>query len=286
MRSTRNLSQIQAKIQQRKTRIEQFEREGRFNEDIEDDLPAKELLPQHVDYLAKKFSTRLKIRMANFLGDRYFLGLIKKEKLIIERMVGEEYLSALEKGAILTCNHFSVCDHYIVFHCIRKFLPRTYLYKVIKEGNYTNFPGLFGFLMRYCNTLPLSRNRRTMMNFTSAVNTLLKRGETVLVYPEQSMWQGYRKPRPFQIGAFKMAYRANVPVVPTLITMQDDESKTDENGEKLQRHTLHILPPIYPDLTLGEKTGAEKMKEEAYRLCKACYEEVYRTPLVFSTEEK
>ena len=54
MRSTKNLSQIQAKIQRRKTRIEQFEREGRFNEDIEDDLEAKELLPQNVDYLAKK----------------------------------------------------------------------------------------------------------------------------------------------------------------------------------------------------------------------------------------
>jgi hypothetical protein len=46
------------------------------------------------------------------------------------------------------------------------------------------------------------------------------------------------------------------------------------------------MPPIYPDLSLGEKLGAEKMKEEAYALCKAKYEEVYGIPLVYDTEEE
>ena len=114
-----------------------------------------------------------------------------------------------------------------------------------------------------------------MINFTSAVNTLLKRGESVLVYPEQEMWWNYRKLRPFKVGAFKLAYRAGVPVLPTFITMQDDPERLDEHGDPVQRHTLHILPPVYPDLALGDKAGAEKMKEEAYAACKAKYEEVY-----------
>lgn len=29
------------------------------------------------------------------------------------------------------------------------------MYRVIREGNYTSFPGFYGFLMRNCNTLPL-----------------------------------------------------------------------------------------------------------------------------------
>jgi hypothetical protein len=48
--------------------------------------------------------------------------------------------------------------------------------------------------------------------------------------------------------------------------------------------TVHIMPPIYPDETLGEKLGAEKMKEEAYALCKAKYEEVYGIPLSYGEE--
>ena len=266
-------------------KIEIYEREGRFDEDVENDPPAPELLPDGVDYLCKKFSNKVSRRIANFVADHFFLRLIKKEKLVIDGVTGEEHLTALKNGAVVTCNHFHPYDNYAVFHCIRKALPKKYLYKVIREGNYTNFPGLYGYFFRHCNTLPLSSNRRTMMNFMSAVNTLLKNGESILIYPEQGMWWNYRKPRPFKIGGFKMAYRAGVPVLPTFITMTDDE-RLDESGYPIQRYTVHILPPIYPDETLGEKVGAEKMKEKAYELCKAKYKEIYGVPVTYGTKEE
>ena len=261
-------------------RIKEYERAGRFDEDVENDPPAPELLPEKVDYLCKKLSSKIGRKIANRVGDKFFLNLIKKNVLVIDGVTGEENLSALQNGAIITCNHFHAFDNYVVFHCIRKHLPKKYLYKVIREGNYTNFPGLYGYLFRHCNTLPLSRNRRTMINFMSAVNTLLKRGESILIYPEQGMWWNYRKPRPFKIGGFKMAYRAGVPVLPMFITMTDDE-RLDGDGYPSQRFTLHIMPAIYPDATLGEKFGAEQMKDQAYALCKAKYEEVYGIPLVY-----
>lgn len=266
-------------------RIKEYEKAGRFDEDVENDPPAPELLPDQVDYLCKKLSSKISRRIANRIGDKFFLKLIKKNVLVIDGVTGEENLSALRNGAIVTCNHFHAFDNYVVFHCIRKYLPRKNLYKVIREGNYTNYPGLYGYLFRHCNTLPLSSNRRTMVNFMSAVNTLLKRGESILIYPEQGMWWNYRKPRPFKIGGFKMAYRANVPVLPTFITMTDDE-RLDGDGYPIQRFTLHIMPAIYPDKTLGDKAGAEKMKDEAYALCKAKYEEVYKIPLVYGEEEE
>ena len=252
-------------------RIEEKEKAGLFHDSVENDPPTKELLPEDVDYLCKKLSSKIKRRTAIFIGDRYFLDLIKKDVLVIDGVEGEEHLDVLKNGAIVTCNHFSAFDNYIVFHCIRKYLPKKYLYKIIREGNYTSFPGLYGFLFRHCNTLPLSSNRRTMINFMSAVNELLKQGETVLVYPEQEMWWNYRKPRPYKVGGFKIAYRAGVPVVPAFITMKHDETRTDNDGYPVQRHTLHIMPPIYPDTSLGEKAGAEKMMNEAYALCKAKY---------------
>lgn len=280
-----DLTKISPERAQVLQRIEEYEKEGRFNDSVENDPEAPELLPEDVDYLCKKFSSKMKRRVANFLGDRYFLNLIKKDILIIDGVTGEEHLSALQNGAVITCNHFSAMDNYAVFHCIRKYLPRKYLYKVIREGNYTNFPGLYGFLFRYCNTLPLSSNRRTMMNFMSATNELLKRGETVLVYPEQAMWWNYKKPRPYKVGGFKLAYRAGVPVVPIFITMKDD-TRLDGDGYPIQRMTLHILKPIYPDKSLGEKVGAENVMNEAYALCKEKYEEVYGVKLKYGEEKE
>ena len=280
-----DLSKVSPKRKESLRRIEENERAGNFHLPVEDDPPVPELTPDKVDYLRKKLRSKLKRKLANAIGDRYFLNLIKKGIMIIDGVTGEEHLQALQNGAIITCNHFSPLDNYILFHGIRKYLPKKYLYKIIREGNYTNFPGLYGFLFRHCDTLPLSRNRRTMINFSSAVQTLLQRGETILVYPEQEMWFNYRKPRPFLVGGFKMAYRAGVPVVPAFITMEHDETRVDADGYPLQRHTLHILPPIYPNLSLGEKAGAVEMCEKAYAECKEKYESVYQKPLVYGENE-
>ena len=261
-------------------KIEEKERVGLFNDPVEQDLEAKELLPNQVDYLCKKLSSKIKRNIANAIADCYFLNLIKKDVLIVDGITGEENLTALQDGAVITCNHFSPFDNYVLFHVIRRHLPKKYLYKVIREGNYTNFPGLYGFFFRHCNTLPLSRNRRTMMDFTKSVNTLLKNGETVLIYPEQEMWWNYRKPRPMKVGAFKIAKKAGVPIVPAFITMQDD-GRLDGTGYPLQRHTVHILPAVYPDgLT------AEEMMEKTYEAWKKKYEEVYGVPLVYEKEEE
>ncbi|MBE5752032.1 MAG: 1-acyl-sn-glycerol-3-phosphate acyltransferase [Clostridiales bacterium] len=266
-------------------RIDEYEKKGWFDKDVENDPPAPELLPEKVDYLCKKLSSKIARNIANRTADKFYLKLIKKDVLVIDAINGQENLDALKNGAIITCNHFSAYDNYVVFHGIRKALPKKYLYKVIREGNYTNFPGLYGFFFRHCNTLPLSSNRRTMVNFMSAVNTLLTRGECILIYPEQGMWWNYRKPRPFKIGGFKMAYRANVPVLPTFITLEHDKERVDEHGYPVQHYTLHIMPAIYPNTELGEKAGSEELRDKAFAACKAKYEEVYGVPLTYTTEE-
>lgn len=76
---------------------------------------------------------------------------------------------------------------------------------MIREGNYTNFPGFYGMLMRNCYTFPLSSNRDTMKKFLSSMDTVLQHGDFMLVYPEQSMWWNYRKPKPLKKGAYTFA---------------------------------------------------------------------------------
>ncbi len=265
-------------------KIKSYEIQGFFDKDVYNDPPAPVLLPENADYLCKKFKNKVRRFFANAIADRYFLSAIKRGELIIDKVDGEEYLAtALKDGAVITCNHFSEVDNYIVFHSIRKYLPKKYLYKVIREGNYTNFPGLYGFFFKHCNTLPLSSNKRTMIKFLSAVGELLKNKESILIYPEQAMWKNYKKVRPFKEGAFKIAYRANKPVLPLFISMCDSEKK-DKNGAPLIKHTLHVLPPLYPNLTLNEKAGALDLLNRAYNACKQKYEEVYKKELVYDGE--
>ena len=54
-------------------RIQEYEKAGRFDEDVENDPEAPELLPDQVDYLCKKFKSKLSRRIAIFIGDRFYL---------------------------------------------------------------------------------------------------------------------------------------------------------------------------------------------------------------------
>ncbi len=265
-------------------KISEYEKKGFWDKDVEDDPESIVLTPDKIDYLNEKFFSRIMTKVANRAAVNYYERLIKNGDFVIKEINGIENYRAVEGGAILTCNHFSVCDNYAVYRAIRSELPKGhYLYKVIKEGNYTNFKGLFGFFFRHCNTLPLSSNTATMKKFFSAVKTLLNNGEKILIYPEQSMWWNYRKPRPLKDGAFKFAAKFLVPVIPVFITMEDTE-KLDADGFNIQAYTLHFLPAIYPDPVKTDKQNATEMKEKNYAAWKNIYEQVYGIKLTYLTE--
>ncbi len=265
-------------------RISECEKARTFDVDVEDDPEPKELLPNEIDYLNKKLSSKLKCRIANFFGTKFFEKLIKQGALRIKEVRGIENFKAVKTGAIITCNHFNVADNYIVWHSIKphmkKGLKQKYLYKVIKEGNYTNSPPPFRLILRHCNTLPLSSNKETMRKFMRSVDTLLKRGEKILVYPEQCMWWNYRKPRPLKNGAFRFAVNSMKPVIPMFVTMEDS-SDIGPDGFPIQEHTLHIFPAIYPNAKLSKPENIKSMMDENYKLWVKTYEEFYKKPLVF-----
>ena len=119
-----------------------------------------------------------------------------------------------------------------------------------------------------------------MKKFAHATRVLLGRGESILIYPEQSMWWNYRKPKPLQDGAFALAVSNNVPIVPIFITMEDSDT-LDGDGFFVQEYTVHILPAIYPERELGNKEAKEKMKKENYEAWVRVYEDFYKKPLVY-----
>ncbi len=262
-------------------KIRRYEQEGKFDVDVEDDPETIILTPDKVDYLAEKFSTRFWTKVANRLAINYYEGQIKKGNFIIKDVKGLENFQAVKEGAFITCNHFNPNDNYAIWRSIRGDFKRgKRLYKVIREGNYTNFKGLFGFMFRHCNTLPLSSNTETMKKFYKAVETLIARGEKILIYPEQAMWWNYRKPRPLKNGAFKFAAKYSAPVIPAFITMENS-GRVGADGFEIQEYTVWFLPAIYPRKGISMKENTEYLKEENFKVWKELYEKVYGIPLKY-----
>ncbi len=265
-------------------KIAQFEREGRFDEDVEDDPPGREIQPGEVDWLGEKLSSRLKSKFAYGMARRYLNNILETKQMIVKDIIGIEHFSALESGAVITCNHFNAFDSFAIQmayeasgHKKRKF------YRIIREGNYTSFPGFFGYLMRHCNTLPLASNPTAMKEFTRATDTLLKAGNFVLIYPEQSMWWNYRKPKPLKEGGFYLAAKNRLPVLPCFITMKDSKL-TGADGFPVQEYTIHISPPIYPEENKRISQNTRMMADENSRVWKEIYEREYGIPLRYADE--
>lgn len=243
-----------------------------YDVDVFDDPPTLPL--NKMDYLRKNPINKFKTFIANMLAKSYINKLIKKSELIIDEIKGIENLKAIDTGAIITCNHFSPFDNFAVqkvFEGVQKKGQK--MWKIIREGNYTNPPCL-KFFFKNCDTLPLSSNIHVMGDFLKAIKTLLNKGDFILIYPEESLWPNYKKPKPLKDGAFKLAVRNSVPVIPIFITFKDS-GNFDKNGQAIQKYTVHVCPPIYPKENLKAKENIEYLKSENSKVWKEIYEVAY-----------
>lgn len=268
-------------------RISFLEEAGLFHLDVNDDPPTIPLTLDKVDYLTKKTASKINRKLAYSSAIKFLNSLINNKKLIIKDVKGLENLQNVESGAIITCNHFNPFDVFTLEVLFRRAGQdkKRKLYKVIREGNYTNFPGLYGMLFRNCDTLPLASNKKVMVEFMKSVDIILQRGDFILIYPEQSMWLNYKKPKLLQKGAFKLAVRNKCPIIPIFICFEDSDIK-DEEGNIVQEYTVNIERPIYPKEELKDRENVEFLKNENYNIWKNIYEEFYKFPLEYTTKKQ
>ena len=267
------------------SRMEKLESQGIFDQDVENDPPELELFPDQVDYLHKKLKTKIMTYLTLKAGAKFLQSQIDCGNFVIKEIIGTENLPDKKQGAIVTCNHFNPLDNFVVLKALMPSLKKGRFWKVIREGNYTNPPKGFEMFMKYGDTLPISRNRKTMHNLMAAIDTLLKRGDKVLVYPEKALWWNYRKPRPFKIGAFKFAVTAGVPIIPMFITMEDTD-KIGGDGFPIQAYTIHIGECLKADENLSAKENINMLMEKNYQFCVDTYEKFYNTKLKFNIKKE
>lgn len=268
-------------------KIAELEKQGIFDVDPEDDPETIPLLPDQVDYLRKGKISKIKAKLATTVGKRFFLKMIDEGNVIIKEVIGQENFENISTGAIITSNHFNPFECFTVEYIFRnqEANKSKLLYKVIREGNYTNFPGFYGYLFKNCYTLPLSSNHQTMKKMFDSIETILKEGNFILIYPEQSMWWNYKKPKPLKDGAYRFAVKNNVPIIPMFITMKETD-KMGEDGFPIPEYYVHIEKPIYKDEKLSDKENMKMMKEKNFEVWKKIYEDFYGIPLEYSCDKE
>ena len=152
-------------------KIKEYERLGLFDKDVEDDPPTVPLDPTKVDYTYKKLSSKITARIATKLGQRHFEKMMKNGDVVLKDIRGYENLEGLNgRGVMVTCNHIGAFDSYAANKALLPLLGRRPLFKIIREGNYTSFKGLYGYFFRNCNTLPLTSSAKGLSVFTYRVS--------------------------------------------------------------------------------------------------------------------
>lgn len=179
-----------------------------------------------------------------FLISKIMLGL---------KIEGRENIKKVQGGAITVSNHINIIDCAMIGLA---HLPDRLYYTASDES--FKMPGI-RHLVRLLNTLPIQKSIQSKKKLLNTIDNLLKEGNKVQVYPEASLWPYHDKIRRFKNGAFEIAVRNNVPVIPMVFTYRP-VTGFRKYIKKKPFITLKILDPIYPNQELNKKEQVEQLK--------------------------
>ncbi len=190
-------------------------------------------------------------------------------------IVGLENIENIDTGAIITSNHFSPKDSTPIIYAIKK-VGMYKKFNIVIDDNNLAMDGLFGFIMNYFNTIPINSDKEyNEKKFMPAIEKLLKNNNLILIYPEEEMWFNYRKVRNLKIGAYHLAAKFEVPIIPCFVEMKEKSGEYEEDGFNKLKFILHIMPPIYPNKDKSLKENKIMMHDKDYELKKEAYEKAY-----------
>lgn len=136
-----------------------------------------------------------------------FFGLKRENRSVLRKLKGQGY--------VIVCNHVHPLD--CVFIGLTAF-PRHVTFTSQEETFYVR--GLGG-LMRVLNCVPILKGVQGLRRFLDAMENKLKKGRVITMYPEGEIYVCCDHLRKFNDGAFTLATKAQVPVVPMVITPRE-----------------------------------------------------------------
>lgn len=128
-----------------------------------------------------------------------------------------------------------------------------------------NLSGSDGKLIKGAGGIPIPESISGMRGFNNAFDTLHEKKKWIHVFPEGFRWDYYQPIRPFLKGAFSMAVKYNIPVIPLALSYREPKGIYKLFKKNYPLITVNIGKPILPDENLSKKENTYKMREEAHK---------------------
>ncbi len=182
---------------------------------------------------------------------RYGLKIVGKENL-------KKNKALLKDGAMTVCNHVYRWDLACVLDAIGN---RNLWFPILGE----HMKGKDAWFMHYLGGIPIPETRAGMRPFDAAFDEFRKKKEWLHVFPEAASWKFYTPIRSFKKGAFAMAYKYNIPVIPFVLSYRPRTGvyKWFDTPD-VPLLTLHVGTPIVPDISKPRKEETSRLLREAH----------------------
>ncbi len=178
------------------------------------------------------------------IAARIFFGL---------KITGKKNMRYLKGGAVTVTNHVHFLDSPMVACTL---FPRKPFFATLKA----NFEiPVVRRLVRLLGGVPIPESPKALHAFMESMRVQLEKGRIVHFYPEASLWPWHNELRPFRNGAFHLAVKSGVPVLPMVFTFR----KPGGLMSKLRKKpliTLRIGAPEYPAKTGSERSRVLQMR--------------------------
>lgn len=200
-----------------------------------------------------------------YLGLVYFLLAIRLYVRMGLRVKGRhwlrQYKAQLKHGAITISNHVFNIDCVAILLAIRgKHTTKVPMFA-------PNFGTKDEWYLRAVGGIPIppaEEGMTAMKRFNEAFDEFDRRGYWFHIFPETKRWDFYKPIRPFQKGAFTMAYKYNRPVIPCTISYRERTGIYRLFGPKeVPLLQVEIGEPVLPDTTQPRRAEVERMCEQA-----------------------
>jgi len=166
---------------------------------------------------------------------------------------------------ILVANHYSYLDIPCIFAAIPqpiRFMAKVSLFQI----------PIFGWALARSGFIPIDRkNRRTAVKSLETAAQRIKKGNTIVVFPEEGRSRE-RQMRPFQRGGFLLAMKTELPVVPVAINGTYDVFRVGARRVTPGRVTVTLTPPI-PTAGLSVRDKGALAEEARSRIEKLLFGE-------------
>lgn len=229
-----------------------------YKNELTDDFEENDIEPIKIDgsykYLKKSFiwnlisfiTYRIIATPIAYLYMKFVCGMKIENRSALKHAKGQGYF--------LFINHTQLIGDAFM-PTIINFPRKTY---VVVHPNNISIP-FWGNLIKLLGPLPIPGDLMAMRNFLEAMEEVINKKSSVVIYPEAHVWPYYTKIRNYDDTTFKYPIKFNVPSYAVTVTY-----RKRKNENKKPKVVVYIDGPFYPkeEVTLKEKR--ETLRNEIY----------------------